>query len=341
MNSLSTRQLIVLGGICGTIVAGSVVGVLLVEKRRKEFLKQAAKIDEKPWEVEWLTREQYEKAIDEYGSLSISPVEPVILAEVKDQVDMVIPQSVDQLGSRFALTKDRKYAIYADLSVTRPGTYENVLIQYWPEDLYFLYNGFAVAPGDIETMLGRGFCEEVLSLGLGRDLSILVYSTERIQGLFLKITLTFYEGRIPVEMTEIEEEPYDPDSPNYAEADDDEFDEAAQDEAALQEVLDAEEIEASQPFFDHSAPIYIDPIGELDEMEIQDGWVVCEWSHRLATGLLYDEDGVALAEEQVIEWLGMELLAIICAPNVVSNFPDRMVYVRNGRLKILYEISIE
>jgi hypothetical protein len=344
MIPVTNKQTIIICSLCVTIVAGSVVGIITLEKRRKEFLSQVAKVENKPWDTEWLSREAYEKdkkTKDEFGSNSPDPIEPVIIAEVKDQVDIIVPQSVDQLGSRFAMTKDRKYAIYADLSVDRPGVYENVLIQYWPEDLYFIYNGFAVPPGDIESMFGRSFCEEILSLGLGRDLSLLIYSTEKIQGLFLKIMLTFYEGRVPVEMIEVEEKmEYDPDNPDYSEADDDEFDEEAQDEAIMQEVLDAEEIEASQPFFDHNAPIYIDPIGELDEEDIHEGWMTCEWTHRVKTGLIYDEEGVAVTEEQVLEWLGPELLATVCAPNVLSKFPERVIYIRNGKLKLLYEIII-
>ena len=345
MINISTRQLIVLGSVCGTVMVGSVVGVILLEKRRKEFLSQVAKVESKPWDIEWLTREAYEKAKnsqDEVVSNSPDPVEPVIIAEVKGRVDVVVPQSVDQLGSRFAMTKDKKYAIYADLSVVRPGVYESVIIQYWAEDLYFLYNGYPSAPGDIEDMFGRGFCEEILSLGLGRDLTLLIYSTERVQGMFLKITLHFYEGRIPVEMAEtIEEETvYDPDSPDYAEVDAEEFDEAAQDEAIMQEILDAEEIEALQPFFDHTALIYIDPIGELSEIDIQEGWTLCEWVHRVRTGFVYDEEGVVVTQEQVLEWLGEELLAVVCAPDVLSKFPGRMIYVRNGKLKLMYEITI-
>lgn len=142
-------------------------------------------------------------------------------------------------------------------------------------------------------------------------------------------------------MTEVWEEPvYDPDSPDYAEVDDEEFDEAAQDEAIMQEVLDAEEIKAAQPFFDHTAPIYIDPIGELNEMEIQEGWEICEWTHRIRTGFIYDEEGVVVTQEQVLEWLGLELLAVITAPDVLSKFPSRMIYVRNGGLKLMYEITI-
>ena len=345
MIPVTNKQTIIICGLCVTIVAGSVVGIITLEKRRKEFAEQVAKMNETPWGTEYLASQFLAKRVDTYGSTSDDPVDPVISGEIKDQVDTVVPQSIDLLGSRFALTKDKVYAIYADLSIVRPGQYESVVLDYWPEDLYFLYNNFQALPNDVESMFGRGFCEEVLSLGLGRDLQLLVYTTTRVNSSFLKILLRFHEGRIPIEMTETPEDeiviPYDPDSPSFAEADDEEFDEAAEDEAVIQEMLDAEEIEAAQPFFDNTAPIYIDPIGELSEMDIHEGWVECEWKYKLRTGLIYDENDEFITQEQILDWLGLELLTVICAPDVVSKFPERMIYVRNGKLKILYDIEIE
>lgn len=337
------RKVVIVCGICGVITASSLSLALVLEHKRKEYVDTSKKTV-KPV-LPAMLEAQPER--DTFGSTSQDPEDPVVVKNPTNQVDVVTPQSVDHLGDRFATTRDHRYVIYADTSAYRPGEYEHVTLEYWPDDAVVVYNGFPVAAVDVETMFGRSFAAEVLTLGFGRDLELVVFSTTLIDHCknFLRIHVIFHEGRMTEEMIrqyfpEDEDDNIDPDSAIFSEPDED-YDEDEQDEAAMAEMMDSEELMSAEPFFDPSAPIVLDPTGDLDEADIYSGWTGCEWTFRMSTGFIYDEDGEELTQEQVLEWLGEELLRVICRADVLQQFPSRVIYVRNHKLKIMYEITIE
>jgi len=353
MINLTTNQTIAVCSTFTVIAVGTTVGAIHLEKRRKEYLRQV-EIMRKRAAHKPINREEFEAQIkagrDVFGSTSEDPEDVVITQVIKDRVDVVTPQSIDQLGSRFALTKAHRYAIYSDVSVIRPGEFDYVALEYWPEDMYFLYNGFPTPQADVEGLFGSDFAQEILMLGIGKEMQLLIYSNVKIDGSnnFIKILLTFHEGRIPTEVVSAIEDDdirYDPDDPIYAEDDDDDEEEGDIDQAdedAIQEIMDAEEIEAAgERYFNHEGEIGIDPVGELDEMEVIDGWETVEWSYRLDTGFIYDENDALLSEEEIVEWLSLPVVQTLLSHNILTLFPDRTVYVKNGKLKLMYEITIK
>ena len=260
-------------------------------------------------------------------------------------VDKILPESVEKLGSRFAQTKQCRYSIYSDLSVVRPGEFDNIMLDYYFADNQYLYNGYPAPPLDIEALFGRDFAEEIMTLGMGRNLTLLIFSNIKLTSTnsFIRMVLTFHEEEAP-EMEYEEEDPdmYDPDAIEFSEPDesDDAFDPEEDAEIAIQEAMDKEEMEAEERFFDPEAAIDLDPTGELTEAEVYEGWTTSEWTRNLKTGLIHDENGDPVGEEDILEWIGLSALHTVYAPDVLQQFPGGTVYVRNARLKIMYEIEI-
>lgn len=341
---ISTEQCIAVCSISALVVAGEVTGCILLEKRRIAYLEQVAEIKAEkaraPIKVKTVKVETPTRSV--FDTQSEDPEEVLVSETISDRVDVVLPNSIDKLGSRFANTRSQRYSIYADMTIVRPGVYDSIALDFYADNT-FIFNGYQASGYDIEKMFGRDFVEEVLTLGMGRDAQLLVYSNVRIDNYdhFFKIVVTFHEGG--VDMDPDEDIGYDPDDPEFAEAPEEDDEEAIveAEEAALQEMMDAEEIEAEADFFDREGgTIEFHDTGELTESEIYSGWEGSEWKYNLRTGLLYDENEDPISQEDALEWLGLDVMKVVCTPAVLLSFPSRTVYVRNGKLKIMFEIDI-
>ena len=350
MNNITNKQLIIVCTATGILVSGSIAGIVTFEKRRKEYLARIK--DEKslcPAAPSYEQRVATFAKKDRFGSISTDPEIVVISERVTDQVDIILPESIDKLEGRYAQTKSHRFFIYADTSVVRPGLFAPVFVDYYDADHEFLYNGWTASPADLSGLLGKDFTEEILPLGIGRELQLVVYSTVPIDKQFLRIILTFHKEGAPLteQFDTIEDddtEAYDPDDPQFSEPDENPPDETDEefDENAIQEMIDAEEIDQEERFFDPDASITLDATGELDEADNVEGWTVVEWRYRVSTTcLLHDENDEVISQEDAIEWLTLPILAIIDSPTVIQNYPGRMIYVRNGKLKIMFEITID
>lgn len=352
MINISTKQLIAISSVCATITVGSVIGIIVLETRRKAYLEELESLSDRvithPVEhiipqavIDAVTKDLPEPDMDIFGPVEETPVEPVATP--------TLPKFVDVLDSGFAQTRGHRYAIYADVNAVRPGEFEHIQLDFYAADNMFVYNGILVYPHDVEHMFGRDFAEEVLSLGIGRELQLVIFSNVMIDDYldFFRIVLTFYEGSVPDGMFIDEDDDilaYDPDSELYSDTqqEDEDFDEIEEmlmeHDSEIQEAI--EEVEAMSPFFDRDAAITIDPFGELTEVEIYHGWTEQDWTFLRSTGLLYDEEDEVISEDEAIEWLGIDNLSIICANDSILMFPNRTIYVRNGKLKIMYEITL-
>lgn len=357
---LSTKQIIAICSLSAALTTSSIIGCIALERRRKEYLKQIEEMKKpsnKNYAIEkrntFITN-RTEEHQDAFGSTSQDPEDPVITETIIDRVDVLLPNSIAQLGSRFAQTKTHRYAIYADMSIVRPGDYDTILLNYYSGNNQFIFNGYPAAPIDIEKMFGRDFAEEIITLGIGRDMQLLIYSNVLISDYdnFFRIVLTFHKGESP-EMDIINNDElydpdaddiYDPDDTAYSEPDEedllDDEDEEDEEAARIDELMENEELANSERMFDPGAAIYIHPTGELTELEVYEGWSESPWTYRTDTGLLYDEEDEVVSQEDALVWIGLECLSVICSPHSLIDYPMRTIYVRNEKLKIMYEISL-
>lgn len=347
----TNKQLLAVGITTGVIVTGSVVGIIALEKKREIY---AAKIVEMERQRQTLSIRTYEPKYisnqkrDAFGSTSPDPENPVITEQITDRVDTILPESVAKMGHRFAQTKSHRYLIYADNDTTRPGDWDIVYVDYFAEGNLFTYNGFICPPQDIQDMFGSDFTEEIVALGMGVDLTLIVYSTVLIgnNDSFYKIVLNFHKEGLPMMEDEVliipddEEDMYDPDAPPIEE----DVDPEEADEIAIQELLDAEEIDhGDERVFNPDAPIDLDATGELSEEDLIAGWTTVECTFRMTnTGMIHDENDVPIPYADAIDWFSKPIFeSIVLSPNLLEIYPDRTIYVANGQLKIMYEITIE
>lgn len=354
---LSTKQLIAICSLSVALTTSSIIGCIMLEKKRKEYLEKIEimknQLNSQQAIDKWNTfmTKRTEKKPDAFGSTSPDPEDVVITEVITEKVDVVLPNSIDQLGSRFAQTKTHRYSIYADMSVVRPGEYDTILLDYYSANNRFIFNGYPADPIDVEKMFGRDFAEEIITLGIGRDMQLLIYSNVLIDNYdnFFRIVLTFHKGESP-EMDIIDNDEfydpdaddiYDPDDPAYSEPDEEAFlDDEDEEAARIDELMENEELANRERMFDPDAAIYIHPTGELTELEVYEGWTESPWTYRTDTGLLYDEEDEVVSQEDALDWIGLECLSVICSPHSLIDYPTRTIYVRNEKLKIMYEISL-
>lgn len=135
----------------------------------------------------------------------------------------------------------------------------------------------------------------------------------------------------------VEDLHYDPDSSDFYETDDIE-DEIDMIEDMLDDDLD-DLIFDQGPFFTPEG-ITFSETGELTQEQWDSGWDVVGWTYKSKTGFLYDERDDFIEEIDVMTWLGEDILLEIIKPDILQKYPDKIVYVRNGNLKMLYHIHL-
>lgn len=208
---------------------------------------------------------------------------------------------------------------------------------YYPRTNIYILNGIPIE----HDHFNEEFIFTVLPIGLSKKTPITVYFKT---GLKLIVRYNEDDG--------VEEEPYLEEGASIIDSDDyyDPDEEFIEDEeilAAIEEQMEADlddEIDdllfEHGPFFTPGGILFVNE-PTLSEQQYDEGWDIVSWSFKKSTGLLYDELEEVIGEEDVLEWLGVDILTVLVSPDIYAKYPDRVAYVQNGNLKLLYHIYLE